>query len=129
MMQGQYYSVIDENARGLALREVAEFDLPFKVQCKRVKNEKRLQLERKVHAMIDDVARHKQAPSIEVKKDLKVELGRFEVRHNHLTGGKSYNITSFSKYSDDELKDFISELDVWCAEQRIPLSDPRGMHG
>lgn len=109
------------NQEGLyaTLHELAEHDPPLSIDCKPIKNNEWAKKHRQFEAMINTIATHKNQNREDVKKDVKIEWGKVEIRYNALNGKKAYKIPSIMTYSLEELKQIIGELDVWMSENGI----------
>lgn len=113
------YYCYDQDGLYATLHELAELDLPVSLECKPIKNTEWSKKHRQFEAMVNAVAAHKNEDREDVKKDVKIEWGKVEVRYNSLNGKKTYKIPSIMSYSLEELKQIIGELDVWMSENGI----------
>ena len=126
IMQGVFFRVVDQNVLSTVLDIIVNSPMPFLIKVVPIKSRKWSKMHRKFEAMINDVAKHKKlsvAEREEFKKDCKVKWGTVQVRYNHIDGKKAFSIPSIISYSEKELEVVINELDVWCAENKIPLGE------
>ena len=125
-MQGKYYKVIyDEDQKKNAANYVlAQPTSPaFSVQCKLFRPPKTLAQLKKIHAMIDDIAKHLKKDKRTVKIDVKVAFGVYHVYTSSIDGSRQVILKSFEDYSREELLTTISALEVWCQEKNINIED------
>lgn len=119
------FRITDERSLSAALQWIVDYPKPCAVKLSPLQTGRLTVLRNKFEAKVNEVAKFKGwniAQREEFKKDCKVNWGKVIVRHDMITGGKAFKIPSISEYAEDEVGTLIGELEVWCAEQGIPLS-------
>lgn len=60
-----------------------------------------------------------------IKRDLKVEFGIIATEYSPITGKRNARLVSTADYKSAEMAALITATLAWCADNGIPISDPR----
>lgn len=126
-MQGQFYVVLNDEQRKRAADYAMSYqcDGAYMVQCKPYKPPKTYPQLQKIHAMIRDIASFKGMLEPQVKTDVKREFGVVIVYTSAIDGERKARLKSLADYSREELCATLQKLEVWCAENQIPVEESK----
>lgn len=126
-MNGRFYTITNQDQMGHALNYVAEFELPCRVQCKPLKNADWQRKKDKFEAIVNEIAKsqgHKTNSNAReaIKRGAKARWGVVVEEYDPFSGRAIKMLPSSNTYTKEQLMTLCGELDVWCCENGIELS-------
>lgn len=96
-----------------------DYTKPKMLKVSDYKPPKTTQQIRYAHSILRSIAKAKGGTTEEVKQDAKREYGIITVSTSFITGQRTARLKSLADYTKEEIESFITQLEVYCANEGI----------
>lgn len=124
-MQGIHWIIRNEEQRNNLIQKIMAQHTPFSAKLAEPSSPKTTQQIRYAHSLCNALAAYKQASPEAAKRDCKVAFGVVTVCTSLVTGDRSARLKSFADYTKGEMEAFITQMEVYLAQENIPFTHSR----